>query len=648
MPMAPILALFTSIQSPVHHSVSRLNLLYTFIAYTLLIPCSLCADLSYTNCESNQTCGGIKIPYPFGLRESGCGLPDLQVDCEDKGHLVIKIGNQRYTILNFFPDNQTSTITEDTSFQNCSFSYNLNEDAIQDGGLFDQIQRHNISLQVLVCDLQCVALLPGLEVPGCSFKWVTVEEASTHWNIAEEQDQKCKSCVSSGGLCGFNISDLNQFLCFCEDAPHQTTCSSVIAGNAVKKKNSKKSNLGLIIGGVSGGLALLLIGGGFLICRNPKQRRRNLSPSPTLITKEVEYSASRDIEAGVQQKIGNLTIFSYEILKYATNNFSGDKILGDGGFGSVYLGKLPDGRAVAVKRMYQDNYRRHDQFINEVQILSSLQHPNLVGLYGCTSPEGKDLLLVYEYVKNGTVADHLHGEKRGKGLNWEIRLKISVGTAHALAFLHKQTPPVLHRDVKTTNILVDEYFKAKVADFGLSRFMPLNVTHVSTAPQGTPGYLDPEYYECFQLTEKSDVYSFGVVLVELISSKLAVDINRTRKEISLANMALTKITEGALQELVDSNLGFDFDNEVRSSITAVAELAFRCLQASKDDRPDMKEVVAQLDQIDQNWVHVKNPDSHTSFGSDGGKKVLSGMGPPSPTSVQDKWPSTKTTPNNSA
>lgn len=390
----------------------------------------------------------------------------------------------------------------------------------------------------------------------------------------------------------------------------------------------------------------MLLIGGFLTCKI--SRRRNLSPGPTLIAKEIDYSESRDIEAGVQEKIGNLPIFSYEILKQATNNFAEEKMLGDGGFGSVYLGKLPDGRAVAVKRMYQDNWRRHDQFINEVQILSSLHHPNLVRLYGCTSPEGKDLLLVYEYVKNGTVADHLHGENKGKGLNWITRLKISVETAHALAFLHKQEPPVLHRDVKTTNILVDEYFKVKVADFGLSRFMPTDVTHISTAPQGTPGYLDPEYHECFQVTEKSDVYSFGVVLVELISSKLAVDINRTRREISLANMALTKIREGALQELVDSNLGFNFDDEVRGSITAVAELAFRCLQSSKDDRPDMEEIVAQLDQIHQNWVLVKSVATHSSFGSDGGKKDFSGLAPPSPTSVQDKWPSTKTTPNNSA
>ncbi|XP_057860671.2 LEAF RUST 10 DISEASE-RESISTANCE LOCUS RECEPTOR-LIKE PROTEIN KINASE-like 1.2 [Cryptomeria japonica] len=640
MPMDAILAHFTSIHSPVHHTMSRFDLLYTFIFYTLLLSGALCANPNYTSCSYNQTCGGIGILYPFGLRGSGCGLPSFQIDCVDERR-VIEIGSHKYTVVDVFLDNHTSTIVDEKYFQLCTSSYD-SFDGINDSSAFYNITEQSFSLKILKCGSGTLCLLDGVLSPSlsCTSEEVTVKGAIAHWNITNNPLYKnCRSCESSGGWCGYNVSDEGKFLCFCEDATHPNRCPV--------PQGKKSSNLGPVIGGVSGGLALLLIGG-FLICKIRKRRRRNLSHSPTLIAKEVEYSESRDIEAGVQQKIGNLPIFSYEILKQATSDFAEEKMLGDGGFGSVYLGKLPDGRAVAIKRMYQDNWRRHDQFITEVQILSSLHHPNLVRLYGCTSPEGKDLLLVYEYVKNGTVADHLHGEKKGISLNWPTRLKISVETAHALAFLHKQEPPVLHRDVKTTNILVDEYFKVKVADFGLSRFMPPDVTHVSTAPQGTPGYLDPEYYECFQLTEKSDVYSFGVVLVELFSSKLAVDINRTRKEISLANMALAKIREGALQELVDSSLGFNLDNEVRSSITAVAELAFRCLQASKDDRPDMDEIVAQLDQIDQNWMHVKSSASHSSFGSDGGKKAFSGVPPPSPTSVQDKWPSTETTPNNSA
>ncbi|KAE8768641.1 putative serine/threonine-protein kinase [Hordeum vulgare] len=227
-------------------------------------------------------------------------------------------------------------------------------------------------------------------------------------------------------------------------------------------------------------------------------------------------------------------------LEVATDGFSASRELGDGGFGTVYKGKLKDGRVVAVKRLYNNNYRRVEKFLNEVDILSRLLHQNLVILYGCTSRMSRDLLLVYEFIANGTVADHLHGSRSvERGLTWPLRLNIAIETAEALAYLH--AVEIIHRDVKTTNILLDNSLHVKVADFGLSRLFPLEVTHVSTVPQGTPGYVDPVYHQCYKLTDKSDVYSFGVVLVELISSKPDVDMNRSHSEINLANMALNRI-----------------------------------------------------------------------------------------------------------
>ncbi|GLJ58192.1 hypothetical protein SUGI_1453280 [Cryptomeria japonica] len=431
MPVAAILSLFTSIKSPLHQPMSRFNLLYAFILYTLLLPCSLCADVSYTNCESNQTCGGIKIPYPFGLRESGCGLPDLQVDCEDKGHLVIEIGNQRYTILNFFPDNQTSTITEDTSFQNCSFSYNLNEDAIQDGGLFDQIQRHNISLQVLVCGLQCVALLPGLEVPGCYFKSVTVEEASTHWNIAEEQDQKCKSCVSSGGLCGFNISDLNQFLCFCEDAPHQTTCSSV--ERSIYRAITVRTKKGRDITGIAiGASAFIVIVALFLIVVYRKRSSYFRWIQSCVASEPMNSGSIGKVENFLQSYIHEMpTRYSFSQLKKITNDFS-DK-LGEGGFGMVYKGKLPSGFFVAVKLLDQSR-QSESQFMNEVATLGTIHHVHLVRLMGYCF-EGFRSALVYEYMANGSLEKFLfQGKEQEQKLSWEQLYSIALGAARGIAF----------------------------------------------------------------------------------------------------------------------------------------------------------------------------------------------------------------------
>ena len=296
--------------------------------------------------------------------------------------------------------------------------------------------------------------------------------------------------------------------------------------------------------------------------------------------------------------------------------------------------------------------KRVEQFMNEVEILSKIRHQNLVALYGCTSQRSQELILVYEYVSNGTVADHLHGN-RSKSclLTWPVRLSIAIESAEALAYLH--VSDVIHRDVKTNNILVDENFQVKVADFGLSRLFPTDVTHVSTAPQGTPGYVDPEYFQCYQLTQKSDVYSFGVVLMELISSLPAVDMNRHRQDINLVNMAVNKNQNHALHELVDPLLGFEKDYTVKKMTTSVAELAFLCLEKERDMRPSMDEVLEILKGI-QNGneemgalkaevVDIKAADDVT---------LLKNIPPPlSPNSlvslVTDKWVNSPTTPHSS-
>ncbi|KAJ6853240.1 LEAF RUST 10 DISEASE-RESISTANCE LOCUS RECEPTOR-LIKE PROTEIN KINASE-like 1.2 [Iris pallida] len=288
-------------------------------------------------------------------------------------------------------------------------------------------------------------------------------------------------------------------------------------------------------------------------------------------------------------------LFSYEELEEATKGFDRSEELGDGGYGTVYKGVLRDGRTVAVKRLYETNYKRVEQFVNEVEILSRLRHPNLVTLYGCTSPNSPHLLLVYEYIPNGTLADHLHDPLRSRSLPISLRLSMAIDAAAALSYLH--SVDIIHRDVKTHNILVDQNYNVKVADFGLSRLFPTNATHISTAPQGTPGYLDPEYHRFYQLTDKSDVYSYGVVLMELLSSRPAVDVGRQPNEISLAMMSISKIQKGELDQIVDPALNCGCDQEVSRAVTQIAELAFRCLQMDREMRPSIKEVVEELREI---------------------------------------------------
>lgn len=305
---------------------------------------------------------------------------------------------------------------------------------------------------------------------------------------------------------------------------------------------------------------------------------------------------------------------------------------------------------VAVKRLYKNSYKSVEQFQNEVEILSRLRHPNLVTLYGCTSPRSShDLLLVYEYVPNGTLADHLHGARASSAtgsaappLSWPVRLGIAVETASALDYLHAVEPhQVVHRDVKTNNILLDEAFHVKVADFGLSRLFPAHATHVSTAPQGTPGYVDPMYHQCYQLTDKSDVYSFGVVLVELISSKPAVDMSRAGGDVNLASMAVHMIQCYEIDRLVDPRIGYRTDGGTKRAVDLVAEMAFRCLQPEQDVRPPISEVLDALREAQK-----MEQDGCAKAKDDMGLLKKSRDG--SPDSVMYQWTSPSTTTHNSS
>ncbi|KAF3615341.1 putative serine/threonine-protein kinase [Capsicum annuum] len=380
------------------------------------------------------------------------------------------------------------------------------------------------------------------------------------WKLSDT----CYECHYGGGQCQTDKND--NFHCY---------------------KDGTRSKLGRTLGAVFGGvLVMITCLAVYFIWR---YKKRKFSPSrffSDIFKHDVEGS---NIYFGVP-------VFSYSELEEATSDFNSSRVLGDGGFGTVYYGKLKDGREVAVKRLYEHNCKRMQQFVNEIEILTRLRHINLVTLYGGTSRRSRELLLVYEYIPNGTLADHLHGDSaKDLSLTWSIRMNIAIETAGALAYLHASD--VIHCDVKTDNILLDHNFSVKVADFGISQLFPNDVSHISTAPRGTPGYIDPKYHECYQLTCKSDVYSFGVVLVELISSMPAVDMNRHIQEINLANFAVNKIVKRAFNELIDPSLVFDSDNMIWDMTTSVAELAFLCLQTDWDMRPTMVEVLDTLKEI---------------------------------------------------
>lgn len=303
-------------------------------------------------------------------------------------------------------------------------------------------------------------------------------------------------------------------------------------------------------------------------------------------------------------------LFTIEELQAATKHFSNDMKLGVGGFGTVYKGVLADGRVVAVKKGNKGG--DSTQFMNELEIMVQINHKNIVKFLGCCL-ETMDPLLVYEYVSNGDLMENLK-EANPYVMDWQHRLKVATQTAEALAYLHGAAiPPILHRDVKSSNVLLDNNFDAKVADFGVSRLVPEGATHISTAVQGTIGYLDPEYFQTLQLTEKSDVYSLGVMLVELITGLKPVDNhNREQQFANLALLFVQYMKEGRVEELIDPRLHFDL-NHTRSSIQAVAILALSCLSMHGSQRPMMRNVGEELALISRNFLNPTQLQPHETY-----------------------------------
>ncbi|KAJ0954473.1 putative protein kinase RLK-Pelle-WAK family [Helianthus annuus] len=313
-------------------------------------------------------------------------------------------------------------------------------------------------------------------------------------------------------------------------------------------------------------------------------------------------------------------VFTIEELKKATNNYDESRIIGKGGYGTVYKGVLSDNRIVAIKKskLVDQTQAQIEQFINEVVILSQINHRNVVKLIGCCL-ETEIPLLVYEFIPNGTLSDHIHNKGKSLTMTWDVRLRIATETAEALSYLHSAASvPIIHRDVKPMNILLDDNYVAKVADFGASRLIPIDQIELATIVQGTLGYLDPEYLQTNQLTDKSDVYSFGVVLVELLTGKKALSFDRPEAERNLAVYFLYSLKEGRLFQVLDERLQL---NDVPSEIDQLSRLAQRCLRVNGDERPTMKEVAIELQGILASVIQ-KHPWVQSSPNKDEGEYLL--------------------------
>nr|XP_043635695.1 probable LRR receptor-like serine/threonine-protein kinase At1g06840 [Erigeron canadensis] len=310
-------------------------------------------------------------------------------------------------------------------------------------------------------------------------------------------------------------------------------------------------------------------------------------------------------------KIEGVKSFTYEEMKHATNNFDVGSEVGQGGYGRVYKGILTDGHVVAIKRAEEGSLQGEKEFFTEIELLSRLHHRNLVSLLGFCDEEGEQML-VYEFMSNGTLRDHLSvSEKYKQPLSFAMRLRVALGSAKGILYLHTEAnPPIFHRDIKATNILLDSKMIAKVADFGLSRLAPVADLqgivpgHVSTVVKGTPGYLDPEYFLTHKLTDKSDVYSLGVVFLELLTGMHPITHGKNIvREVNIAYRS------GMIFSVIDSKMGSYPSECVEKFVT----LALKCCQEDTDERPSMAEVVRELENI---WQMMPVSDSGTNDSMD--------------------------------
>ncbi|GAY59237.1 hypothetical protein CUMW_193060 [Citrus unshiu] len=427
------------------------------------------------------------------------------------------------------------------------------------------------------------------------YKGVCYEDYNSQTKVCNKDD-RCLIQLSSGDLIcnttsghncskcpdGYNYDPVGSY-----GSVQEPGCSRMRTKDSFLRKKTRVKYV--VIGCTSGGLGMFLLIGAWWLFKFVK-RRRKIKLKRKYFKRNGGLLLQQEL-ASTEGTIEKTKLFTSKELEKATDNFDLNRILGQGGQGTVYKGMLIDGKIVAVKKSKVIDESKVEEFINEVVILSQINHRNVVKLLGCCL-ETEVPLLVYEFIPNGTLFQYIHDQNEDFPITWEIRLRIAIEVSGALSYLHSAASiPIYHRDIKSTNILLDDKYRAKVSDFGASRSMAVDQTHMTTQVHGTFGYLDPEYFRSSQFTDKSDVYSFGVVLAELLTGEKPIRFTTLEEDKSLAAYFLCAMKEERLFEILDARV---MKQGGKDEIITVAKLTKRCLNLNGKKRPTMREVASEL------------------------------------------------------
>ncbi|GLJ24243.1 hypothetical protein SUGI_0462270 [Cryptomeria japonica] len=584
-------------------------------------------------------CGSINVSYPFWINNDACGYPGFQITCGDKDigipwlapflygassgnnsepyDAILEIDYTGYLVINSFniyaesceanssgasyydlPSDGPFTISNSNRFivVGCDTFGNYSFGGLGEVGCVSKCDSQNDRpyCRYGCCEInlpnnqqsinftggECIdspsgkgyvcRCLPGYEGHGY-FKGTDCTD------INECSDRKLNMCVGAegGGIC---LNSVGSYNCSCVKGYEGDGFRN---GTRCIYTSSNRAVFPAIIGSVSSFVVVCLAGS--IVVWWLKKRH----------LKVVEAKYFQQLQQHIASRVGreSLRMFSAKELTRTSNNYSKEMVLGSGGFGTVFKGILLDGTLVAIKKSKQAlNLEDDHEFLNEVSILSQINHRNIVKLLGCCI-HTKFPLLVSEFVTNGTLFEHLHSKE--SYLAWASRLQIAIETAEASAYLHSgASQPIFHRDVKSCNILLNERLSPKLADFGISRLISAsNDTYLTTNIMSTRGYLDPEYFQTYQLTEKSDEYSFGVVLVELLTSLKPISTERASEEWNLSYLFLSRLNDNRRTEILDSKV---LKEENLQQMEDMGRLARECLHLERRKRPLMKEVVEEL------------------------------------------------------